>query len=180
MATLMYQWFTSCTDEACSDTKKRLYDPTLSSKTTGSTFNIGYLQGNVVGPVVWDQVQLGAYSINFQALGTSFCKLLDHCLKTLFNFITSLMFSGCNNSQLQIFILRLQRYSQPHTSSQFRNLATYSSCNQQQPRRRLILFQPLRDNAPFPSPHCTLLLPSPPTPRFRSIIFPPRHRPPSF
>jgi len=62
---------TSCTDEACSETKGRLYDPTLSSKTTGIIFNISYLQGNVVGPIVWDQVQLGAYGINFQALAAA-------------------------------------------------------------------------------------------------------------
>jgi hypothetical protein len=44
------------------------------------------LQGNVVGPVVWDQVQLGGYSISFQALGTFYRRSVYNHQRTLFNF----------------------------------------------------------------------------------------------
>jgi len=59
---------TSCSSDACSSTKGRLYDASRSSTATGSNFNISYLQGNVVGPIVWDQVQIGGYSIDIQKL----------------------------------------------------------------------------------------------------------------
>ncbi|KAG1759858.1 aspartic peptidase domain-containing protein [Suillus occidentalis] len=58
----------SCSTASCSSTNGRLYDPT-SSTSTGAGFTINYLSGIVSGPIVWDTVQLGTYSVQNQALG---------------------------------------------------------------------------------------------------------------
>lgn len=67
---LKIQWIASksCSTASCSSTNGRLYDPT-SSTSTGAGFAINYLSGIVSGPIVWDTVQLGTYSVQNQALG---------------------------------------------------------------------------------------------------------------
>ncbi|KAG6826859.1 hypothetical protein H0H92_014154 [Tricholoma furcatifolium] len=60
----------SCSSSACGQASGHLYDPS-SSTSTGQTFNIEYLQGNVSGPVVWDSVVVGGYSIENQALAAA-------------------------------------------------------------------------------------------------------------
>lgn len=67
---LKIQWIASksCSAASCSSTNGRLYDPT-SSTPTGVGFTINYLSGIVSGPIVWDTVQLGTYSVQNQALG---------------------------------------------------------------------------------------------------------------
>ncbi|KAI0248280.1 aspartic peptidase domain-containing protein [Lactifluus subvellereus] len=62
---------TSCTSTACSGAKGRQYDPSVSGVATGSQFNIGYLAGNVSGPIYWDYVQIGGYSLSNQALAAA-------------------------------------------------------------------------------------------------------------
>lgn len=57
----------SCSTASCSSTDGRLYDPT-SSTSSGASFTIAYLSGTVSGPIVWDTVQLGTYSVENQAL----------------------------------------------------------------------------------------------------------------
>ena len=71
------QWIasTSCSSSACSGTKGRLYDPSISGVAAGFDFNITYLAGDVIGPVYWDQVQVGGYSLSNQALGAPH----NHC-----------------------------------------------------------------------------------------------------
>ncbi|KAI6017208.1 aspartic peptidase domain-containing protein [Pisolithus microcarpus] len=61
----------SCSTSSCSSTSGRLYDPSSSSTSTGKDFSIQYLQGSVSGPIVWDAVQIGGYSITSQALGAA-------------------------------------------------------------------------------------------------------------
>ncbi|KAG9308853.1 aspartic peptidase domain-containing protein [Chiua virens] len=58
----------SCSSASCSATSGRLYDPS-SSQSTGDTFTMEYLSGTVSGTIVWDQVQIGGYTIPNQALG---------------------------------------------------------------------------------------------------------------
>ncbi|KAG2139633.1 aspartic peptidase domain-containing protein [Suillus bovinus] len=60
----------SCSTASCSSTDGRLYDPT-SSTPTGASFTISYLSGSVSGPIVWDTVQLGTYSVQNQALAAA-------------------------------------------------------------------------------------------------------------
>ncbi|KAG2123082.1 aspartic peptidase domain-containing protein [Suillus clintonianus] len=60
----------SCSTASCSSTDGRLYDPT-SSTPTGASFTIDYLSGTVSGPIVWDTVQLGTYSLQNQALAAA-------------------------------------------------------------------------------------------------------------
>ena len=43
---------------------------------TGMNFSIPYLSGSAAGPIVWDQVTIGGYTINNQALGISFTHIL--------------------------------------------------------------------------------------------------------
>ncbi|KAH9970300.1 aspartic peptidase domain-containing protein [Lactifluus volemus] len=59
---------TSCSTSACSGAKGRLYDPSASGVAAGSQFTIGYLAGNVSGPIYWDYVQIGGYYLSNQAL----------------------------------------------------------------------------------------------------------------
>ncbi|KAL4080545.1 aspartic peptidase domain-containing protein [Scleroderma citrinum] len=61
----------SCSTASCSSTNGRLYDPSSSSTSTGKQFSINYLEGSVAGPIVWDTVQLGGYSITNQALAAA-------------------------------------------------------------------------------------------------------------
>lgn len=61
----------SCSTSSCSSTSGRLYDPSSSSTSTGKNFTIQYLEGSVSGPIVWDAVQVGGYSITSQALGAA-------------------------------------------------------------------------------------------------------------
>ncbi|KAI0049389.1 acid protease [Auriscalpium vulgare] len=58
---------TSCSSSACSGAKGNLYDPTSASP-TNVPFSITYLAGQVSGPIYWDQVEIGGYSLNNQAL----------------------------------------------------------------------------------------------------------------
>ncbi|KAG1739382.1 aspartic peptidase domain-containing protein, partial [Suillus paluster] len=60
----------SCSTSSCSLTNGRLYDPS-SSTSTGASFTINYLSGAVSGPIVWDTVQLGTYSVLNQALAAA-------------------------------------------------------------------------------------------------------------
>ncbi|KDR77656.1 hypothetical protein GALMADRAFT_409848 [Galerina marginata CBS 339.88] len=62
---------TSCSTSSCSLTQGRLYDPSSSSVSTGETFSIPYLQGSASGPIVWDRVELGGYTIDNQALAAA-------------------------------------------------------------------------------------------------------------
>ncbi|KII90526.1 hypothetical protein PLICRDRAFT_536119 [Plicaturopsis crispa FD-325 SS-3] len=60
----------SCSTSSCSGAKGYLYDSS-SSTSTGKDFDITYLSGSVSGPIVWDQVQIGGYSITNQALAAA-------------------------------------------------------------------------------------------------------------
>ncbi|KAI0262399.1 aspartic peptidase domain-containing protein [Gloeopeniophorella convolvens] len=62
---------TSCSSSACSGSKGRQYDPSASGVNSGIQFNINYLAGEVIGPIYWDQLQLGGYSIDNQALAAA-------------------------------------------------------------------------------------------------------------
>lgn len=78
------QWIasTSCSTTACAGTKGRQYDPSISGVATQSNFSIQYLAGNVSGPIYWDEVQVGGYTIDNQALGTALPILLRPLLLT--------------------------------------------------------------------------------------------------
>lgn len=71
------QWVasSSCSSSPCSSVGSgNLYDPSSATQ-TDANFNITYLQGSVTGPIVWDQVGVGSYTIDNQALGMSpLCK----------------------------------------------------------------------------------------------------------
>ncbi|KAG6909398.1 hypothetical protein DXG01_000699 [Tephrocybe rancida] len=64
------QWIASkaCSSSVCDQTKGKLYNPSESTS-TGKDFHINYLQGNVSGPIVWDEITVGEYAIGKQALG---------------------------------------------------------------------------------------------------------------
>ncbi|KAH9992914.1 aspartic peptidase domain-containing protein [Russula vinacea] len=62
---------TSCSTTACAGTKGRQYDPSISGIATQSNFSIQYLAGNVSGPIYWDEVQFGGYTIGDQALAAA-------------------------------------------------------------------------------------------------------------
>ncbi|KAN0123682.1 Aspartic peptidase domain containing protein [Lactarius tabidus] len=59
---------TSCSSSACSNTKGRGYDPSVSGIASGYDFNIIYLAGEVTGPVYWDQVQVGGSTLAIRLL----------------------------------------------------------------------------------------------------------------
>ncbi|KAF8636237.1 hypothetical protein AX17_003722 [Amanita inopinata Kibby_2008] len=61
---------TSCSTSSCSLTGGKLYDPS-NADPTGVDFDISYLQGRVSGPIVWDRVEVGDYSIDNQALAAA-------------------------------------------------------------------------------------------------------------
>ncbi|KAJ7032026.1 aspartic peptidase domain-containing protein [Mycena alexandri] len=63
-------WIASspCSSSDCSSTP--LYDPTAAAP-TNLNFNITYLVGDVSGPIVWDTVTVGGYSVSNQALAAA-------------------------------------------------------------------------------------------------------------
>ncbi|RDB20409.1 Pepsin A [Hypsizygus marmoreus] len=65
-------WVTSrtCTSSLCGQAGGHTYDPSAAIN-TGVQFSINYLQGSVSGPVVWDKVEVGGYSIENQALAAA-------------------------------------------------------------------------------------------------------------
>lgn len=92
---------TSCSSSACSSTNGRLYNPGQALP-TGQTFNINYLIGNVSGPIVWDEVQLGGYSITNQALAAA-SKVDGEPLSQNFDGVLGLALPG--NSIIQAAIM---------------------------------------------------------------------------
>ena len=64
------QWIasTSCSTLICLQTSGHLYDPS-DSHATNVNFSISYLSGSTSGPIVWDQVSIGGYVTDNQALG---------------------------------------------------------------------------------------------------------------
>ncbi|KAJ2924878.1 hypothetical protein H1R20_g12217, partial [Candolleomyces eurysporus] len=61
----------SCTTTSCSRSGN-IYNPSSSgANLTGVDFEIDYLQGHVNGPVYWDRVVIGGYSIENQALAAA-------------------------------------------------------------------------------------------------------------
>ncbi|KAI9059833.1 acid protease [Trametes sanguinea] len=58
---------TSCSTSACNNVGGNKYDPSQSYP-TGQTTSVSYAEGEVDGPIVWDSVSLGGYSIDHQAL----------------------------------------------------------------------------------------------------------------
>ncbi|KAF9532215.1 aspartic peptidase domain-containing protein [Crepidotus variabilis] len=60
----------SCSTSSCQLTNGRLYDPS-NSRPTDVNFEIPYLEGSAAGPVVWDQVTIGGYSIENQAFAAA-------------------------------------------------------------------------------------------------------------
>ena len=69
--TVLLQWIASvsCSSTACAGSKGRQYDPSVSGISTAEQFSIQYLAGAVSGPIYWDTVQVGGYTIGSQALG---------------------------------------------------------------------------------------------------------------
>ncbi|EMD30882.1 hypothetical protein CERSUDRAFT_120264 [Gelatoporia subvermispora B] len=61
---------TSCGSSACQETGGDLYDP-ASATTSQQTFTIAYEEGAVSGPIVWDAVEVGGYTIAQQALAAA-------------------------------------------------------------------------------------------------------------
>ncbi|KAF8990999.1 aspartic peptidase domain-containing protein [Cyathus striatus] len=57
----------SCSTSSCAQTNGKLYNP-AGATLTDETFNISYLQGSATGPIVWDTVEVGGYTIDNQAL----------------------------------------------------------------------------------------------------------------
>lgn len=68
-----YQWIASTDCDSCRDAPA-IWDPTRSSTaeraTTAGDFNMNYLRGAVAGPVYWEQLTIGGYTILHQAMGT--------------------------------------------------------------------------------------------------------------
>ncbi|KAF7322369.1 Peptidase A1 domain-containing protein [Mycena chlorophos] len=60
---------TSCSSSSCHSTP--LYDPSVSGTGTSANFSIEYLVGSVSGPIYWDTVTVGNYSIANQALAAA-------------------------------------------------------------------------------------------------------------
>ncbi|KAF9651667.1 acid protease [Thelephora ganbajun] len=59
---------TSCT--TCGGAGGRLYNPS-GSLATGQPFEINYIAGRAAGPIVWDKVSVGGYTIEHQALAAA-------------------------------------------------------------------------------------------------------------
>jgi hypothetical protein len=67
------QWIasTACSSSSCKAIGGgNLFNPSDAVQ-TGFSFNITYLQGTVAGPIIWDQVGVGGYNIDNQALCAS-------------------------------------------------------------------------------------------------------------
>ncbi|KAH6908558.1 aspartic peptidase domain-containing protein, partial [Coprinopsis sp. MPI-PUGE-AT-0042] len=63
---------TSCNADSCRGSGSRFYNPGGSGALdTGVAFDIDYLRGHVEGPVYWDRVNVGGYSIENQALAAA-------------------------------------------------------------------------------------------------------------
>ncbi|EAU80857.2 endopeptidase [Coprinopsis cinerea okayama7 len=63
---------TSCSTSSCGKNGGRLYNPSTSgASATGVGFEIDYLRGHVEGPIFWDRVVVGGYSIENQALSAA-------------------------------------------------------------------------------------------------------------
>lgn len=62
------QWAASTSCTGCGNVNGGLYDPT-GSLPTGQSFAINYLAGSAAGPIVWDKVTVGGYTVQHQALG---------------------------------------------------------------------------------------------------------------
>ncbi|TBU21696.1 aspartic peptidase domain-containing protein [Dichomitus squalens] len=60
---------TACSSSACNAVGGQRYDPSGSTP-TNQRITLSYADGEADGPIVWDTVQLGGYSIDNQALGT--------------------------------------------------------------------------------------------------------------
>ncbi|KAI0630025.1 aspartic peptidase domain-containing protein [Trametes polyzona] len=58
---------TSCSSSACNSVGASKYDPSQSLP-TGQYVTVTYAEGEASGPIVWDSVQIGGYSIDNQAL----------------------------------------------------------------------------------------------------------------
>ncbi|KAF8809290.1 acid protease [Phlegmacium glaucopus] len=58
---------TSCYTSSCSQSNGHLYDPS-EAIATGVNFSIPYLSGSAAGPIVWDSVSIGGYTVDHQAL----------------------------------------------------------------------------------------------------------------
>ncbi|TFK32891.1 aspartic peptidase domain-containing protein, partial [Crucibulum laeve] len=78
----------SCSTSACSQAGGKVYNPSGAIQ-TNRQFNIPYLQGAASGPIVWDQVTIGGYSIENQALGAA-SSVTDEPLSSQFSGILGL------------------------------------------------------------------------------------------
>jgi hypothetical protein len=65
------QWVASTSCTSCGSAGGRLYDPS-GSLDTGQSFEINYIAGIAAGPIVWDKVSVGGYTLEHQALGMSY------------------------------------------------------------------------------------------------------------
>ncbi len=165
------QWVasSSCSSSACSSVGSG-YD-TSSATQTDSNFNITYLQGSVSGPIVWDQVGVGSYTIGNQALGT-----LPKEEKK--NFFLILSCSRCDRRQQRTSHIRFSGHSRPRSPPQLRHRSKDPPSHRQHPRRRSMGLQSLLSNPRIRRPRRSLPLPLPRKTRLRPHPLPPRHRPP--
>jgi len=62
------QWIASSSCTPCNSAGNHLYDPS-GSLATGASFDINYIAGRAAGPIVWDKVNIGGYTVDHQALG---------------------------------------------------------------------------------------------------------------
>lgn len=132
----IFQWIasTSCSTTACAGTKGRQYDPSISGIATQSNFSIQYLAGNVSGPIYWDEVQFGGYTIGDQALGTAPLTLHPPLLLTHTH-------SGCDKHPIRTPRARIQRHPWPRPSLKLPYCALHHSRDRKWPRRCSIYLQ---------------------------------------
>ncbi|KAJ7048488.1 aspartic peptidase domain-containing protein [Mycena amicta] len=81
----------SCSSSSCSSTPR--YDPSVSGALAPANFTISYLVGSVSGPVYWDTVTVGGYSISNQALAAA-DKVDSEPLESKFSGILGLALPG--------------------------------------------------------------------------------------
>lgn len=76
------QWIasTACGTQACKQAGGSLYDASHATQ-TGQPFKIEYVEGEVLGPIVWDTLTVGGYVIDNQAIG-GFLRSLSSCVLT--------------------------------------------------------------------------------------------------
>ena len=108
------QWVASvsCSSSPCAQTAGHNYDPSLSGSDTGHNFEIQYLSGTVSGPIYWDRVHVGGYSVEFQALGIPI-------MTFPFALLTCCCISRCYQRYRRKPLPQLQWYSGPCPSAQF-------------------------------------------------------------